>query len=66
LVQLRDFTFRSVWPPAEQVTYEMVRQWNVDHGWYISKAMEDGLRGNMSRYMEHVRAARSWPVFILE
>jgi hypothetical protein len=68
LVQQRDFSFRWVWPSAQALTFEMVRQWNMEHGWPtgISEAMVAGLRGNMSRYMEHVRAARSWPVFIFE
>ena len=49
----------------EAVTFEMVRQWNMEPTG-ISEAMAAGLRGNMSRYMEHLRATRSWSAFMLE
>eukprot|EP01047_Picozoa_sp_COSAG01_P080309 COSAG01_NODE_15561_length_1323_cov_6.324346_1_plen_87_part_00 len=68
LVQLRNYSFRPAWPSAEAVMWEMVQQWNMEHGWTtgISEAMVLGLRGNMSRYMEHVRLARGWPVYTLD
>jgi hypothetical protein len=68
LVQLRDYSFRPVWPSAEAVMWEMVKQWNMEHGWPtgISEAMVAGLRGNMLRYMEHVRSSRGWPVYMFE
>jgi hypothetical protein len=68
LIYERDNSLRFVWPSADAVFYEMVTQYGYfsPGGTMMSKAMQDGLRGNMRRYMDHVRAARSFPVWIIE
>jgi hypothetical protein len=35
-------------------------------GAMMSRAMQDGLRGNMGRYLDHVRKTRSFPVWVIE